>query len=882
MIAAPVNMKVEHFDGDVLGIGTATPRLSWEYTQSLPDDAKAEVRVVRRKPRHGGCEERDVVPAADNILLPWRFKPLDSRELVEASVRVIAAEGVGEWSEPVRFDVGLLQPHQRVADFIGPSWPEFQTDHRHQPIIRTEFDLPRKPVLARLYLTALGLVEAELNGGKVGDDVLNPGWTSYDNRVECWTYDVLDQLQVGRNALGLWLADGWYRGRVGFDGGEANVWGDRIGAFAQLEVTYDDGTRQSWYSNSSDERWKIILGPIIRSNMYEGEYHDARLEHPGWSLPGFDDSDWSSVSEIPLDEHRIEFPVMEAIRPDGANSPDSIERIGSLDDGRGVWMVDMGQNCSQRLNIHFRGLEPGQSVTIEHAEVLDKNGDLVQRILHRGIQRDRYTSNGNDEWWEPKFVMHGFRYAKITGLPELAAEDLRCTVYHTAMERTGWFESSNAMVNKLHENTMWAMKSNFMSIPTDCPQRDERVGWTADIAVFAPTALYLYDVTGFLRNWMRDVAFEQKKTGTVPFYVPYVPMGIWSDPAAIALWGDAAVLVPWAAYMSSGDVQVLEESYDCASAWVNEVTGYLSSDGVWDRRPDYAIGQLGDWLDPQAPPEEPDLAMTAKELVATAFYVHSCDLMVRIAEVLGRKDDAIRFAGLAAHAREGFQERFIIDGEPDAAARMTSDTQCAYALAIMFDLGRDGRQTNDFGERLAELVRLADGRIGTGFAGTPFVLPALTRTGHLDEAYSLFLSTKCPSWMYQITMGATTTWERWDSMLPNGEVNPGGMTSFNHYALGSVNDWVHATVGGIAPLEPAWKRILVAPRPGGNIAHSSASHLTPYGRVAIDWSLDENDNDALLIHLTVPYGTTAVLDMPGVEDTEYSGGEYDITVPWIN
>ena len=891
MIAAPVNMKVEHFDGDVLGIGTATPRLSWQYTQALPTDAKIELRICRRKPRHGTGEDHAIISVADNVLLPWQFAPLDSRELVEAMVRVITTDDVGEWSEPIRFDVGLLQPHQRVADFIGPSWPEFQTDHRHQPIVRTEFDLPRKPILARLYLTALGLVEAELNGSKVGNDVLNPGWTSYDNRVECWTYDVLDQLNIGRNAMGFWLADGWYRGRVGFDGGEANVWGDRIGVFAQLEVTYADGTRQSWYSNSSDEQWKITLGPITRSNMYEGEYYDARLEQSGWSMPGFDDSDWKPVSEIPFDEHRIEFPVMEAIQPDGTNTPSSIERIGETDDGRGIWMIDMGQNCSQRLSLHFRGLSAGQNVTIEHVEVLDGNGEPVQRILHRGVQRDRYTSNGCDSWWEPRFTMHGFRYARVAGLPELAADDVRCTVYHTAMERTGWFESSNPMVNALHRNTVWAMKSNFMSIPTDCPQRDERVGWTADIAVFAPTALYLYDATGFLRNWMRDVSFEQRKTGTVPFYIPYVPMGIWSDPAAIALWGDAAVLVPWAAYMSSGDTQILSESYDCSIAWMNEVTGYLSPDGVWDRRPDYAIGQLGDWLDPQAPPEEPDRAMTAKELVATAFYVHSCDLMVRIANTLGRRDDAERFMKLAEHARCGFRARFIVASN-DSDARMTSDTQCAYALAIMFGLGDGAVQERAFGNRLAELVRLADGRIGTGFAGTPFVLPALTRTGHMDEAYALFLSTKCPSWMYQITMGATTTWERWDSMLPNGEVNPGGMTSFNHYALGSVNDWVHATVGGIAPMEPGWKRILVAPRPGGDIAHAAASHMSPYGMVGIEWSVASAkdagraemsgcDDDALLsIHLTVPYGTIAVLRLPGSNDVEYPGGEYDISVPW--
>ena len=868
-IPSPQRIRVEQFSGDVLGIGTTTPRLSWQYASAVPEGTQAQMRVSRLKPRHGSSSEIASVPSTENVMCAWPFSALDSREQVHVSVRLMSSDGeaLSDWSESLFFEVGLMSPHQRVADFVGPSWPEFATDHRRQPLVRTEIELRDEPVIARLYLTALGLVEAEINGRKVGSDVLNPGWTSYDNRVLCWTYDVLDQLHKGPNALGFWLADGWYRGRVGFDGGEANVWGERIGVFAQLEVTYADGTRQSVYSNSSDERWKTTLGPIVRSNMYEGETYDARLEMPGWSQVGFDDSDWEPVAEVKFDEHLIEFPRMEAIKADGTMPVASVAAYGD-DTQRPCWIVDMGQNASQRIRLHMHGLKAGDCVTIGHAEVLKADGDLETKPLKRGRQIDTYISNGSDSWWEPRFDMHGFRYAKITGLPDLQTQDISCTVYHTAMRRTGWFETSNALVNRLHENTVWSMRSNFMSIPTDCPQRDERVGWTADIAVFCPTAMYLYDAAGFLSNWLEDVSFEQLKNGTVPFYIPYVRLGIWADPAAIAVWGDAAVLVPWGVYMASGDNKVLADNYGLATRWVDEVYGYLSDDGVWDRRPQYPIGQLGDWLDPTAPADSPDQAMTSKELVATAFHAHSLRLVAKMARILGRVSDAEAYDRRAAHVEHGFRTRFIGDD-----GLMTSDTQCAYTLAIVFDLVDEATKTR-FGERLARLVRESDGRIGTGFAGTAYILPALTQTGHYDEAYGLFMSTKCPSWLYQVTMGATTTWERWDSLLPNGDINPGSMTSFNHYALGSVNDWAHAVIGGIAPLEAGWKTILVAPHPGGGLTHATASHETPYGMISCSWQLDGGSMD---VSLTVPYGASAVVRLPGQHERHLGGGTYRLS-----
>lgn len=873
-------LRVEHFHENVLGLGFKQPRLSWNYSAVPPRDSQVRITITRRLPGHSPVELRTYVPWEDNLLLPWQFLPLESREEVELVVQLVAPNhtALSAESEVLRFEAGLLDRSEYWARFVGPSWADSETDHRHLPLVRAEVPLADKPVRARLYLTALGVVEAEINGSRVGHDVLTPGWTVYGKRLECWTYDVTDMLNDGSNVLGFWLGDGWYRGRTGFDGGWVNFYGDRIGVFAQLEVEYADGSTQMICSNPWDGAWKSALGPIVCSDLYEGERYDARLEQDGWSKPGFDDGGWKPVAEVTYDAAKIENPETRAVRPFERHKPVSIKLIGGdPNDGSALWMVDFGQNCTQRIRLHLHGLASGESVILRHAEVLEPEGTLATKILRRGQQRDVYTSNGADAWWEPRFAMHGFRYAVIQGFRgQLTADDIDCHVYHTDMERAGWFECSNLQINRLHTNVLWSMRSNFVSIPTDCPQRDERMGWTGDINLFAPTASYLYDIQGFLASWLADVRNEQVKWGTVPFYVPYLPIRSWADPHAIAIWGDAAVSVPWALYMDSGDVGLLERSYPLVGAWTNQVAGYLSDDGVWDRKPGFPLGQLGDWLDPSAPLEDPTKAVTQKELVATAFFARSCWQSIKIARAIGRIDDEANYQTLYDKIVAGYLQRFThLDGS------MTSDTQCAYALSIAFGL-LDGEPVRKIkaGNRLAQLVRESGGKVSTGFAGTPFVLPALSETGHDDEAYDLLMSTKCPSWLYQVSMGATTTWERWDSMKPDGTLNDGGMTSFNHYALGSVADWLHSTIGGLHAIEPGWKRFVVAPRPGGGIDHAATSHLTPYGKAESSWRLLEDAR--LELDVTVPIGTSAVVSIPGRDDEELEEGYHRLELAsWV-
>ncbi|MCS0500143.1 family 78 glycoside hydrolase catalytic domain [Protaetiibacter mangrovi] len=511
-------------------------------------------------------------------------------------------------------------------------------------------------------------------------------------------------------------------------------------------------------------------------------------------------------------------------------------------------------------------------MTIRTAEVL-QDGEIYTRPLRGARSTDSYTLAGTGvEEWEPRFTFHGFRYAEITGWPgdvesAAAAGDLVARVYHTDLERTGWFASSDPSVDQLHENVRWGMRGNFVDIPTDCPQRDERVGWTGDLQVFAPTASFLYDVSGMLAGWLEDLALEQLPDGTVPWYVPVIPAyEMWTPIRPGAAWGDAAAFTPWTLYERFGDRGVLEAQFDSARRWVDLQERLSGEDRLWNEG-----FQLGDWLDPDAPPQDPADAKTDRYLVATAYFAASARKVALMAEALGRDADAAHYGRLADEVRAAFAAEYVL---PDG--RMTSDAQTAYALALTFDLLVDPARREAAGARLAELVAEAGNRISTGFVGTPLVSDALSGSGHLERAYALLLERECPSWLYQVDMGATTIWERWDAMLPDGTVNPGTMTSFNHYALGAVADWLHRIVAGIAPAAPGYREITFAPRPGGGLTRASARHLTPYGEAAIAWRIEGGE---LVVETTVPHGTTATLDLVGHAPVAQGPGSHRVAVP---
>ena len=470
----------------------------------------------------------------------------------------------------------------------------------------------------------------------------------------------------------------------------------------------------------------------------------------------------------------------------------------------------------------------------------------------------------SDEVYEPEFTFHGFRYASVEGRTEVVdLESIEAVVCHSDMPATGTFECSDERLNQLHENVRWSMRGNFVDVPTDCPQRDERLGWTGDLQVFAPTAAFLYDCCGLLESWLADLAVEQTEFGTVPAYVPWVDLLFAAAPAAA--WGDAAVVVPWVLYERFGDVEVLRRQFDSMRAWVDQIATLAGDDHIWSEG-----FQFGDWLDPAAPPREPGAARTDATLIATAYHAHTARLLAAAAGVLGNDVDRARYDRLADEVCASFNAEFVTP-----TGRMASDAQTAYAMALRFDLLPTEAQRIRAASRLAELVRREDYCIGTGFVGTPLVCDALVDAGLVDDAYHLLLQTKCPSWLYPITMGATTIWERWDSLLPDGTINRTEMTSFNHYALGAIADFLHRVVAGLAPAEPGYRTLLVRPRPGGGLTHAAATLRTPYGDAGVRWT---RPADRLVVDIVVPIGAHARVELPGSEPVEVGPGTHHFDV----
>lgn len=709
-------------------------------------------------------------------------------------------------------------------------------------------DQPRIDIhSAILRATAHGVYEAWIDGNPVSDAVLSPGWSSYEWRLEVQEYDVTALLDDGA-VIEVLLGNGWWRGDLGWRDANLN-YGEESGFIGELEITYADGATQHIGTGID---WSARRSDVVANSLYNGERIDARLRGTVEPLPvravALDRSTLVAAVRPPVTRHEIVRPERVWISPSGET------------------LVDFGHNLVGWVRLRGRG-ERGAEITVRHAEVLE-DGELAIRPLRGARATDTFVLSGGDDTFEPTLTFHGFRYAGVTGYPgDLGMDDLEAIVVHSAMTRTGTFTCSSDLVNRLVANAEWSQRGNFLSIPTDCPQRDERLGWTGDIAAFAATACCQFDVADFLHGWLLDLAPETRHTGYVPFVVPDV-LKLAQDPASAssfsagptAIWGDAAAWVPQALWQAYGDLDRLADHYPGMVMHLASVERVLSPTGLWDEG-----FQFGDWLDPAAPPENPAAARADTGVVATACLYRSASFAAEAARRLGNEEDARRWSDLAARTRDAFLEHYVSEN-----GRVHSDCPTVYALAIHFGL-LEGNVRVAAGARLAELVAENGYRVATGFAGTPYVTWALSETGHVDAAYRLLLEEACPSWLYPVTMGATTIWERWDSMLPDGRINTGEMTSFNHYALGAVVDWLYKVVAGIRPAAPGYARLRLHPTPGLGLDWANGTLETRHGRVECGW---RRDGDGIEVTAVVPDGVEAEVVLPDGSTTTVGGGTH--------
>ncbi|MFO7692820.1 MAG: glycoside hydrolase family 78 protein [Vicinamibacterales bacterium] len=831
-----------------IGIDVREPRLGWQVRADargvMQTAYQIQVAPSERALRDGKglLWDSGVVKSGESVHVAYAGPAVRSGQRCYWRVRIWDGGGAASsWSQPAFWEMGLLEPADWKASWIEPGVPEDVTKSGPSPMLRREFAVNGDVERARAYVTSHGLYEMAINGQRVGDAVLTPGWTSYNKRLQYQTYDVTALLKKGPNAVGVTLGNGWYRGNLAWDD-KRNIYGDRLGLLMQIVVTYRGGRQEAIVT---DAAWKASTGPVLMSEIYHGETYDARLEKPGWSSPGFAGREWSGVR---VAEHRKDHLVASAGPP--VRRTGEIKPVKVLKTPAGDTVADMGQNMVGWVRLTVDG-PAGTTVTLRHAEVLDKQGNFYTENLRAAKQIVRYTLRGGaTEIYEPHFTFQGFRYVAVDGYPgTLTLDSLTGIVVHSDMAEAGTFETSKPLVNQLQHNIVWGQKGNFVDVPTDCPQRDERLGWMGDAQVFARTAAFNMDVAGFFTKWLQDVAADQLETGSVPHVIPDVLSEPGKPQAGSAAWADAAVIIPWTMYQTYGDRRVLETQYPSMAAWVEYMRRRAGDDFIWSE--DFTFG---DWLAFASTASDYPGATTGKDLIGTAMFAHSTDLLQRTARALGKAEDAAKYGELLERIKAAFQREFVT-----ATGRVGENTQTAYAVALQFDLLPESLRAVAAG-RLAHEVRQRK-HLTTGFVGTPYLCHVLSSYGYLDEAYLLLNREQYPSWLYPVKQGATTIWERWDGLKPDGTFQDKGMNSFNHYAYGAIGEWMYRVMAGIEidPAVPGYKHTLIQPRPGGGFTRVSASHITPYGRVSSAWKID---GGALELAVEIPPNTMATVRLP--------------------
>lgn len=845
-------VRFEHRDS-AIGVGTSRPRLSWTVATTATNWYQTAYRLQLND------SETFTAESPDQVSVAWPFKPLTSRGTATVRVKVASGRAWSEWSEPSTVEAGLLHEEDWVGRFISARTTGAIGDPA--PVFKRTFILKTGITGGRLYMTAHGVYLTRVNGRLVDHAVLAPGWTSYHHRLHYQTYDLGPHLRPGENSVEIAVGNGWYRGRLGPSGWRA-LYGDRLAVLAQIEVRYRDGTLEKI---GTDGSWFATRSEIIGNDLYDGEITDLRVVDDSVDTVDILDQDLGNLEA----DDRPPVRPLEIRRAIGAWSPSTTKTI-----------VDFGQNIVGWVRLRLRNVTAGEKITVRHAEVLRGN-ELDTRSLHGARATDVYMLHKADEIeLHPRFTVHGFRYAEVSGITEDRVEQVDGVVVGTDLRRIGWFTCSDPLVKRLHENIVWSARGNFLSIPTDCPQRDERFGWTGDIQLFAHSACFLFDTERFLWSWLADLAADQYPDGSVPYVVPDLfnsgnpeveaytaALGLARDDPRVgptaAGWGDAATVIPWVLYEHFGDLDLLSSHFASMRAWVDR-TASLVKEGVW------STGfQYGDWLNPITSTDQGAAPETAEGEIATAYLARSAQIVASAARALQNDELSQHYTSLAMDVRDAFVRDYVTN-----SGRIVSDSATVYAMALQWDLLPDTSRRDGAARRLADLVRANGFRMNVGFLGTPLILHALTSTGRARLAYRLLLEKGCPSWLYPVTQGATTMWESWQTVRPDGTVDP-QYRSFNHFSLGSVADWMHRTVGGLGPAEPGYRKIHVHPVPHQALDHASAWHLTPYGEASVSW---RRTNARLTVDVTLPPGTSAQVCLPGRDSTTVGNGNHHWTV----
>lgn len=895
-----LELKCEYLKNPI-GIDVLSPRLSWKIKTTsdniINQEQVAYQILVATSPEKLSEVDADLwntgqIISDSNKQITYQGTELNSKQKCYWKVKIWNNESnYTAWSEVAKWSMGLLEDSDWSAEWIGnkpdlaqKGYKDYLTDYRSKnavpktilpvppssPMLRKRFSVTKEVSDAMLYVSALGYYEIGLNGNKVGNHVLSPEWTDYNKRVQYQTYDVTQNLENGENVLFAILGDGWYLGMLGptkwhTDYPRRGVYGNDRRLIAQLVINYRDGTKEVI---DTDESWKINSdGYIISADNFLGQKIDARKIPSGWRNIKFDDVSWTNAFVDSSLQKNLEAQKNEPIRVYKEFEPVEIMEIGDN------FIVDFGQNLTGWTKLEIQG-NRGASLKIRHGEMLNEDGTLYTANLAAAIQEDDYILSGKQDVFEPSFTYHGFRFIEVSGLNQaLDKEMISALAIGSDPEITGVFECSNPKLNQLWHNIVWTQRNNMTSVPTDCPQRDERMGWMGDAQVFCQTSMFSMDMAAFYTKWIKDIRDAQSERGTFPDIAPHTnkPDIRFSNAPA---WADAGVIIPWRMYQNYGDKEILIGHYDAMKRYLENIKSQ-NPDHIWLND----VGNnYGDWLNANtidAKGYSNERGEVPKDVFATAFYANSVKLFTKIAVVLDKKEDAKTYQVLYENIRKKFNEAFV-----DKNVRIKGNTQSAYALALNFDLLPKEKQTFAF-EHLIECIEEYDYRISTGFVTTIMLMKELVRRGRVDIAYNLIESERFPSWIYSIDQGATTIWERWDGYVKGrGFQNP-GMNSFNHYSIGAVGEWMYRIILGINPSEehPGFKHFTIKPQQGGTLTWAKGSYKSINGLISSEWRKDKKQ---FKLDVEIPINTSATIILPVNRNAPIKLNSKSLAIEMIN